>query len=35
MRRSAKFQIEQGGGAVLRETAIDGALEEMCFRAAR
>jgi ATPase family associated with various cellular activities (AAA) len=31
MRRSAQFQIEQGGGAVLSETAVDGALEEMVF----
>jgi len=31
MRRSAQFQIEQGGGVVLNETAVDGALEEMVF----
>jgi len=28
MRRSAQFQIEQGGGGVLRQESVDGAIEE-------
>jgi hypothetical protein len=31
MRRSAQFQIELGGGHVLSQAAVDGALEEMVF----
>jgi hypothetical protein len=31
MRRSAQFQIERGGGAVLEQVALDSAIEEMVF----
>jgi hypothetical protein len=31
MRRSAQFQIELGGGAVLKAPAVDSAIEEMVF----
>jgi hypothetical protein len=31
MRRSAQFQIESGGGAVLHQAAVDAAIEEMVF----
>jgi hypothetical protein len=31
MRRSAQFQIELGAGSVLRQQAVDGAIEEMVF----
>jgi ATPase family associated with various cellular activities (AAA) len=31
MRRSAQFQIEAGGGSVLQERAVNGAIEEMVF----
>lgn len=31
MRRSAQFQLEMGGDIVLRQTAVDAALEEMVF----
>lgn len=31
MRRSAQFQIERGGGAVLEQAAVDSAIEEMVF----
>ena len=31
MRRSAQFQIELEGGTVLKQQAVDGAIEEMVF----
>jgi len=31
LRRSAQFQIERGGGAVLDQKAVDNAIEEMVF----
>lgn len=31
LRRSAQFQIEAGGGSVLQQPAVDGAIEEMVF----
>ena len=31
MRRSAQFQIEFGGGSVLRQASVDSAIEEMVF----
>src|SRR5262249_5486230 len=31
MRRSAQFQIEQGGGTLLRQGSVDSAIEEMVF----
>ena len=31
MRRSAQFQIELGAGSVLKQEAVDGAIEEMVF----
>jgi hypothetical protein len=31
MRHSAQFQIERGGGTVLEQAAVDGAIEEMVF----
>jgi len=31
MRRSAQFQIEQGGGTSLEQAAVDNAIEEMVF----